>query len=181
MAAGRNVAVRGLVAVNAAKVRRHAQRAADIGTERQRSEAGSECRRRAAGGAAGRTAHVPRIVRGAVDVVVALPVGEHQRHVGLAKDDGAGALEAGDREGVLLRHKALGRHDAPGRRQAGDIEGFLDRDRQAEQRAALAAAERGVSRLRRLTGAVEIVHHDRIDFWIERLDAGDDVIGKLDR
>jgi hypothetical protein len=65
--------------------------------------------------------------------------------------------------------------------QAGDIEGFLDRDRQAEQRAALAAAERGVSRLRRVTGAVEIAHHDRIDFWIERLDASDDVIGKLNR
>jgi hypothetical protein len=181
MPARRNDAVRGFVAVDAAIVRRHAQRAADIGAERQRAEAGSQRRRGAAGRTARRAGEIPRIVGGAVNVVEALPVGEHQRHIGLAENDSAGALEPGDRECVLLRHKALGRHYAPGRRQAGDVERFLDGDRYAKQRTVLTAAERGVGSLGGLAGAVEVAHHDGVDFLIERLDAGDDVIGELDR
>ena len=84
-------AVRRLVRVDAADMRRHTQRAADVRAERQRAEAGRERRRRTARRAARRAVEVPRIVGDAVDRVVALPVAQHQRHVGLAEDHGAGS------------------------------------------------------------------------------------------
>src|SRR5205085_2450337 len=113
---------------------------------------------RAAGGAAGRAREIIRIVRGAVDVVIALPVAEPERHVGLAKDDAARVLDACDRQGVFLRDEILLRHKPPGRRQASDVVGFLDGEGQAEQRPVFAARERSVRSTRRLERAVEIAY-----------------------
>ncbi len=49
-----------LVRIDAAVKRRHAQRAADVRAERQRTIAGGQRRRRSAGGAAGRAAEIDR-------------------------------------------------------------------------------------------------------------------------
>ena len=62
VSARRDEAMRGFVAVHAAKIRRRAQRAGDIGAERQRPEARGERRRGTAGGAAGRAGDIPGIV-----------------------------------------------------------------------------------------------------------------------
>src|SRR6201999_3812724 len=124
--------------------RRHAQRAADVGAERQRSIARRERRRRSAGRAPWRAAEVVGITGDAVDIVVALPVAEPKWHVGLAEDDAAGVLYAGDRQRILARHEVPLLRDAPGRGQARDVVGFLHRDGDAEQRILLAARERRI-------------------------------------
>src|SRR5689334_2750599 len=63
---------------------RRAQRAADVGTEFQRHKPGRERRRAAARRAAGGARKIPRIVGRAIDLVKALPVGQMDRHIGLA-------------------------------------------------------------------------------------------------
>src|SRR5437868_2571416 len=124
--------------------RRHAQRAADVGTERKRPITGSERRRRAAGRAARRAAEVIGIVGGAVDVVVTLPVAEPDRHIGLAEDHAAGFFHPRNRQRVFRGPVILLRHKAPCRGQAGDVVGFLHGQGNAEQRLLLAARQRGV-------------------------------------
>jgi hypothetical protein len=166
-----------LVGANSAEMSRNAQRAADIGAERQRPETGSERRGRAARRAARRARPVPRIVRRPVDVVVALPVAEAARHIGLAENDCARRLEAAHGKRVFPRDEVLGRGYAPGRRQSGDVIGFLDRDRHAEQRPTLAARERRIRLSRRLAGAGEIAHRHGVQVAVERLDPVDELIG----
>ncbi len=124
---------------------------------------------------------VPRIVGRAVDVVVALPVAEAERHIGLAENDGAGALEARHRERVFLGDEILERRDAPGGRQSGDVEGFLDRHRHAEERPALAPRQCGVRFLSRLPGAREIAHRHSVEIAVKSLDPGDELVGQLER
>src|ERR1043165_5296748 len=60
--------------------------------------------------------HVVRVVGGAVNVVIALPVAEAYRHVGLAEDDAAGFLHPGDRQRVVRGPKILLRRKAPCRK-----------------------------------------------------------------
>jgi hypothetical protein len=48
--------------------------------------------------------HVPGIVGRAVDRIVALPIGEHQRHIGLAKQNGASLLQTLRGQGARLGH-----------------------------------------------------------------------------
>ena len=93
-----------LVPEHAAPVRGHADRAADVGAELERGEAGRDRGGRTARGAAGRALGVPRIARGAEDLVVALPVAGHVRRVGLAEHDRAGSAQPRDRDGVARRH-----------------------------------------------------------------------------
>ena len=171
VAARRRQAEGRLVRIDAAMKRRHAQRAADVGAERERTVARRQRRRRSAGGAAGRAAEVVGIVGGAVDVVVALPVGERDRHVGLAEDDAARVLHPRDRQRVFRRPEILLRRKAPGGRQPRDVVGFLHRHRQAEQRPCLAARQRRIGGARGIQAAVEIANADRVDFRIVALDA----------
>ncbi len=167
--------------VDAAVKRRHPQRAADIGAERERAIARGERRRRSAGRAARRAAEIEGVVGGAVDVVIALPVAEPDRHVGFAEDDAAGILHARDRQRVLRRLEILLRRKSPGRGQACDVVGFLDRHRQAEQGPGLAARQRGVGGPCRLERALEIAHADRIDLAVMPLDPADRVLRQFDR
>src|SRR2546421_61586 len=102
-----------------------AEEAADIGAELERHVAGGQRRRRAAGGASGRAAEVPWVVRRAVDVVVALPVGQRDGHVGLAQHDGASGLGARDDQSILCWPPVLAAREAPGGRQSRDVEGLL--------------------------------------------------------
>src|SRR5438477_408276 len=134
LARARHDAPRRLVAVDAAEVRRVADGRADVAARLQRGEPGRERRRRAAGRPARRARDVPGIVRRAVDRVEALPVGEEERHVGLAEEHGAGAEQAIDNDRVPRRDVGLvGRH-APRRRQARDVVRLLDRHGHAVQR-----------------------------------------------
>ena len=80
---------------------RHAKRAADVGPERQRPEAGGERSRGAARRASGGALRIIRVVGDPVDGVVALPVVEPDGHVGLAEDDRAGRLDAADDQRIL--------------------------------------------------------------------------------
>ena len=91
-----------LVSVDAAIMRWRAQRTAQVRAERQRPEAAGKRRRRAARGSSRREPKIPRIIGCPVDVVVALPIAQHQRHIGLAEDDGARVLHAGDDQARLL-------------------------------------------------------------------------------
>ena len=170
-----------LVGANSTEMRRNAQRAADVAAERQRSETRGERRGRPARGAARRARPVPRIVRRPIDFVVALPVAEAERHIGLAENDCAGRLEAAHGERVFLRDEVLERGDAPGRRQPGDVVGFLDRDGHAEQRQALAARQCGIRLLRRSAGAGEIAHRHGVQVAVERLDPRNELIGQFER
>src|SRR5271166_6737943 len=118
-----------------------------------------------------------RIVRRPVDVVVALPVAEAERHIGLAENDCARRLEAAHGKRVFRRDEVLGRGYAPGRWQSGNVVGFLDRDGHAEQRQALAARKRRVRLLRRLAGAGEIAHRYGVQVAVESLDPGYELFG----
>ena len=166
---------------DAAIMRRRAQRAAHVGTQRQRPHPRGERRRRAARGSPRRPANVPGVVGRSVDGVVALPVAERQRHIGLAKDHGARLFQAGDDQGVLLWPKILELRIAPSRRQTGDVEGLLHRHRNSEQCAFVAARERDVGRLGRLARALEVADDDRVDPAIDRLDSGDRLLQQLGR
>ncbi len=106
-AADRYDAERRLVTVDSAKCRRHADRACNIAAELECAEAGGHGCARTAGRATGRAAEIPGIFGLSVDRVVAFPVGEIFRHVGFAKDNRAGRLQTGHRNGV--RTCAMGR------------------------------------------------------------------------
>ena len=168
-----------LVREYATIVRGRAQRAADIGAELQRHVAGRQRRRRAAGRAARRAAEIPGVVRGAVDLVEALPVRKRDRHVGLAQHDGACRLGARHDQRILRRPPVLAARKAPGCRQARDVEGLLDRHGDAEQRPALAGGQRLVGLRRRRPRPLEIAHDHGVDAPVQGLDARNGVIGQL--
>jgi hypothetical protein len=115
----------------------------------------------------------------AVDLIVALPIGEPDWNVCHAKHDRAGGLEP-------LHWKAIGFGPpipkirvAPGCRQAGDRELLLDGHRQSKQRPTLTTRERGISIVSCRACPVEVAHNDRVDLWIKRLDARNRVVDKL--
>ena len=162
-------------------MRRRAQRAADIRPELQRHEAGGKRRRGAARRPAGAAAEIPGVVGGAEDVVVALPVGQVQRHVGFAEDHGAGILQALHGKGVSGGVPAPELPIAPAGRQADDIELLLDRHRQAEQRPALALRQGGVGGRGGFARPLEIAHDDGVDLRVDPLDAGNRGIDELAR
>ncbi len=124
----------GLVGVDAAEARRDAKRSGAVAARGEIAQSRGQGRGAAAAGAARRQRQVPRIVRRAVDVVVALPIVEHERHVGVAEHDRAGGPEA-TYDLRVGRWAVLGQLlDAAGGRHAGDLEGVLDQDGNALQR-----------------------------------------------
>ena len=159
----------------------HAQRASDVGAQRQRAITGRERRRGATGRAARRAAEIERVVGSAVNLIVALPVAKPDRHVGLAEDDAARILDAGNRQRVLGRHKILLRWNAPGCWQACDVEGFLHRHREAEQRLLHPARQGVVGGTGGGEAAFEITHADRVDLAVMPLDAADRIPRQFDR
>src|SRR5260370_13566876 len=97
------------------------------------------------GGATGRAVEIVGVVGGAVDIVVALPVDEPHRHVGLTEDHAARLLDAGNRQRVFRWPEILLRRGPPCRVQPRAIEGFLPCLANAEQPAVLTAPQRRVS------------------------------------
>ncbi len=120
-----------------------------------------------------------RIVGGAVDLVVALPVAEPDRHVGLAEDHAARGPGAGNRQRVFARREILLRRKAPRRRQSRDVVGFLHRQGNAEQRPGLAARAGGIGGAGGIEAAFEIADAYRIDPGVVPLDAGNRVLRQL--
>jgi hypothetical protein len=116
----------------------------------------------------------------AVDRVEALPVGEPDRHVGLAEDDCACALQALDRERGFFRDVVDVLREAESGRQSRHVEGFLHRHRDAVQRPEiLAALKLGVALARLLARRLEAPHHDGVDARIEPLDPLDIEVEEL--
>jgi len=174
-------AERRLVAVDAAEVRGHADRATEVAARLQVREAGGQRRRAAAGRATRRAREVPGVVADAEDLVVALPVGGRRRHVGLAEDDGARAAEAGDDDRVACGDVALERRQACGRRDAGDLERVLHGARHAvEGSPPLAPGARLVGRPRSRERGVAGERDDRVDFRVETRDPVEHARRQLD-
>ena len=96
---------RRLVAVHAAEVRGNPDRAAEVAADGQAAQAGGQRRGAASGRSTRRSRQVPRIVRGPVDRVIALPIAEHDGHVGFPDDDGACGFQTldGDRRSRAVR------------------------------------------------------------------------------
>ena len=182
MAALRHDAIARLVAEDAAEMGRRADRAADIGAELGRGEAGRQRGRRAARRTAGTAIERVGVVGGAVDLVEALQIARKIGHVGLAENDGAGALQPFDGGGASCRHMILPDRIAAGGGETRDLVSVLDGEGQAVQRPLeFATRQRRVGRFRGLARAIEIPRDDRIDLRIVLFDPGDEVIGQLRR
>ena len=121
-------------------------------------------RSRPARGAARRAAEIPGIVGRAVDIVVALPVGEVQRHVGLAEQGDAGIHHALCDQRILCRDRVLEGGIAPGGGEARDVEGFLDGHRHTVQRAPIfATIKRSISGIGTVTCSALVTPDNGID------------------
>ena len=118
---------------------------------------------------------------GAVDVVVALEVGEIVGNVGLAEDDRPGREQPVDRDRVRLRDVAAKLGRPPGGGKPRDVVGILDGHGQTVERPPhLAAGERRVRRPGPFAGPLEVEHHDCIEVRVEPIDPGDEVIEQLE-
>ena len=127
-------------AVDIAEGGRVADRAAEVAAVGHRQHARRQRRGGTAAAAADRLGQVVGVDRGAVDRVDGVRAERELRHVGLADDDGAGALGALDDDRVFLRHVVLQERRARG---GGDADGggrVLDRVRQAVHPAQVFAA-----------------------------------------
>ena len=162
---------RRLVGVRAAEMRGDAKRAAEIAADRERAQA---CRHRggaAARRSASRASEVPRIVRRPVDRVVALPVAEHHRNVGLADRDRACRFQTIDRDGRPGTHRAFERRQSPRVRRSTIRERFLDGDGDAVQRTDVGAVcERLVGLARARARFVAELPDDRVQRRIRAID-----------
>lgn len=168
-----------LVSPDAAEMRGHPHRSADVGAVVAGHHAARYGRRAPARRAAGGTVRVVGVGGAAIDRVEALPVGEVDRDVGLADDHRAGRLQPLDEKRVGRGDLVLEARVPPGGGEPGDIEALLDRHRHAEQRL-VRARTGGVERLGLLVGALEIGDCERVDCGVEVLDPLDRRIDRLD-
>ncbi len=156
-ARGRDQAEARLEADDVLQSGRHPAGAGGIGAERQRHEPGRDRDRGARARAARDQRRIERVARNAVGRAHAYQPGRELIEVGLADDDGAGALEAGDAGRVPRR--LIGEGRAAGRgRQALDVDIVLDRDRHAVERE-IGVAFRG-ERLRARARVGLLAQHD---------------------
>ncbi len=133
-AVARDAAVGRLEADDAAQRRRLADRAAGVGAERDRREAGRDRDRRAAARSARDAIERPRVARHAERRVLGRRAHRELVAVGLAEDDRAGRFEALDGGRGVGRHEALEDPRGRGRRHVARAEVVLHRHRHAEQR-----------------------------------------------
>jgi hypothetical protein len=119
-----------------------------------------------------------RVAGAAIDRVDALPVGQVDRHIGLADDDRARRLQPLHQQRILQGDLVLEARMAPGGREPGDIEALLDGHRHAEQRL-VKPPGRGVHRLGCGIGGLEIRHREGIDGAIAFLDPSDRRVDRL--
>ena len=115
LAAARDDLLGRLVAEDSAIVRRVADRSADIRAGVQPGQPRGGRHPRPAGGSAGRTGQISRVVAGAVDRIEALPVSQHERDIRLAEDHGAGGAVLLDHGRVCVWDVVTVLRNAPGR------------------------------------------------------------------
>ena len=123
-----------------------------------------------------------RIARATIDRVETLPVGEIDRHIGLADDHRAGLFQAPHQYGILGGDVIAIFGMAEGGWQAGDIEAFLDRHRHAEQRLIAPSVLGRSGRIKRAgsgIGRFEIGDRQRVDAGIKVLEPHDRRIHRL--
>ena len=124
------------------------------------------------------------IVRGAVNLVVALKIGQRQGHVRLAEDDDAGGFQLLYRFRILGGDVVLPDRVAPGSGSACQVEGFLDgHGHTVEGPQALSPGQCLVGSSGTLQGQIPDIHHDGvqcavvsidpIQVELEQLDSGD--------
>jgi hypothetical protein len=110
-----------------------------------------------------------------------LPVGEVERHVGLAEEHRAGAEQAVDDRGVPPRDVVPKSGDAPRGGETGDVVGFLDRHGHAVERTPHPPPGQGaVGRARPSARSREIAHDDGIERGVVLLDPGQIELEKLE-
>ena len=131
---------------HAAAVRRDAHRAADVGAELEAGEPGGDRGRRAARRATGDAVDVPRVVRGAEDLVEGLRCRPTTAAAFVLPNTIAPAALSRATAGASSRGHVVGQLDgAAGRADALGLDRVLDRDRQAVERAELVAARGAAS------------------------------------
>src|SRR5262245_46652354 len=114
-------------------MRRNANRPRKVAAERQMSESYRECRRAAAAGSTGRSRTIPWIVRRSVDIVEALPVAQHERHIGVAKNDGARIPEPPHSGRIARRAMVFQKRCPAGGRHTRNLKAVLDRHGHAQK------------------------------------------------
>ena len=163
MAAIGHHAIGGLMAVDTAVMRRIADRGTDVGADFERRHAGGERHGGAARRSSGSARHVPGIVGGAVDGIEALPVGQHQRHIGLAIHDSTRLREARDGDRIGRCDVVLEARIAPGGGRARPVEALLRRHRHAIEGAdGLSLFQAAVRGLRLLLRPLDVGDDNRI-------------------
>ena len=126
---------RRFVPVDAAEIRRHANRSADVASHAQEPQPRRQCRRRTSRTPARCPLKVPGIVRGSVDRVVALPVMQIQRDIRGADQHRARAQQPIDGRRVSRSLHVLERGNSERGRPARHREAFLHAHRHAVKRA----------------------------------------------
>ena len=180
MAEHRHQVPGGFVPEHPAKMRRVSDRTADVAADLQPGEPGGQCCGRTARRAARCAAGIPGVVGRAIDVVVALEVGEPDRDVGLAEDVGAGCRQALHRQRILVSDVVAQLGDAPGGRHAAKVVAFLDGHRHTVQRThCLPAFASRIGRIGACAGAFAVLLDDGVERWIEATDAGQKMFEKF--
>ena len=165
---------------NAAEVGRIADRAADVRADFQAGHTARQRCRGAAGRAAGAALRVPRIVGGAVNIVIALEVSQPQGYVRLSENHGPGGLQPLDRQRIFSGDIVLQLRRAERRRQPGDVERLLARHRHAVQRSPDLTTRQSRVRLPgTLTGAIGIQHDNGVKLRVEPAHPFQVVVQKL--
>ena len=143
---------------------RIAERAADIPTEFQPREPCRQGGGRTAGRAARDAGQIPGVIGGPVDVIEALPVGQHQGDVGLPEDNGAGGLQPLHGHRVALRIVVLIRRIPPRRGRADPVEALFNRHGHAMQRSPdFPACECGIRSVCALAGLLVLPENNGIE------------------
>ncbi len=176
---GRHAAALRLEPEQPAAARGDADRAAAVGAERRRAQPGRDRRRGAAAGPARGALQVPRVARDPERRRLGERHDHHLGHVGLAEDHGAGAAQPPHDLGVRRRRLVADRAGAHRRGLPLDVGVVLDRQRDAEQRARVAAAPARVG----LGGLGErhlVRHHpEGVEHRVVRGDPVEEQLGEL--
>ncbi len=173
-------AVGRLQAADARHGRRLANGAAGVGAGAARHQARRDCRRRAARTAPGHIGRVPGILHRAEMRRFARRAHRELVHVGLADEDGAGASQAVDDVRVERRRVVREHPRATGSAHARRGENVLVRNRNAEERPAVAVGENRIGRLRVGERPLGIDGDEGVERRIERRDAIERRPGELD-
>ena len=142
---------------------------------------GRQGRRAPAAASARGVAGVPGIVGAPMNRVVRLPVRERGRHVRLPEQDRTGRARTGSGGRIVRRHEALPLGNAARGGEPRDVDRLLQGDRQAEERAGLAARRGEVGGLGLGAGALEVPDDDGVQRAVIPLDPADVEVRQLAR